>query len=876
MKKIFLIFVLITVNCFSQNIYPPISNPHPRLNIPPARFQWIGNNLTQVNVASIYNQFRYNYDNYWITTPGFILTGNDSTQWSYTFRFLTESEWSYRNDMVYTAVYTAFLWKIKNEQVSIKRLRFIIDKFIYSVDTMNFNNLPASDREPNYREYGYLGSTLIDWCYFDLSDSIKIKLSQSVFKINQNFMKDLIWTSAGNSYVSSHNAFNSVLTLHNTLALHGNIGISSAQQDSITRWYHLLFDKWMQNFLPIYSYYRTPAGGWNWGSAYSFWSLIDQYLVFEDILNSTNYNLYQQQGWVLNSINQYLYMSNPNWKCIHLGDGETSVNADMVILRHSAIFQDSRSKWLLQNFSAQQYFTGTNIYFNHLAYRDFTLPQVQSPQAPLNWWSAPVGLSVSRTGWDANSVLVWFFNSPSKKASHEHRDNNTFEIIYKSPLIVDAGYYDSYGSSHFKNYYTRTVAHNCVTVFNPNDIYYHGSEIVSNDGGQIFSNPMMNYFDIFNLNFQRGRWLTFSANDNFSYSAADASLSYSNNKVSRYYRRILHLKPKTIIVLDNILITDTTNREVRFNLHFQQTPVINGQLLEVVVPNHIDITKPNSIYSYNGVGNISVKTLEPDSLRARRIGGSGYEFYVNGINYPPLSVPDSNYYTTGRWRVELYSLFKNLSNTFLNVITVGDNYVSSSPIGQKIKNENSIGVDLDSVICLFNINGDTMSLRHKVTNLPGNRTINILGFDLKRSSTFKLFVDNNFVQSFISDTSGIVNFNIVLSNGFHNIEIIKDSTTNINNQLISVDNRYFLNIAKPSVFNSMTTLEFGIGKDNFTSLKIYDVTGKVVANVFNGFMNKGTFKIIFDASKYGLSSGVFFVVIQSGEFSAANKILLVK
>ena len=113
--------------------------------------------------------------------------------------------------------------------------------------------------------------------------------------------------------------------------------------------------------------------------------------------------------------------------------------------------------------------------FNKLFYKDFSLLVISKPEPPLDWLSERVGLSVSRTSWDSTSTLIWFFNSWSKKASHEHAYNNTFAIYKYAPLIIDAGYYDLYGSLHFKNYYTRTIAHNSVCVFDSTEHFFYGT-----------------------------------------------------------------------------------------------------------------------------------------------------------------------------------------------------------------------------------------------------------------------------------------------------------------------------------------------------------------------------------------------------------------
>jgi hypothetical protein len=453
------------------------------------------------------------------------------------------------------------------------------------------------------------------------------------------------------------------------------------------------------------------------------------------------------------------------------------VYGDNAVYRHSAIYNDSRSKWLTQIYSAPGYAEWTMPKFNQLAWRDFSQAPVTQPNLPLDWYSEKVGLVTSRTSWDTNAVQVWMFNSLSKKAAHEHRDNLTFGVFHKKPLIIDAGYYDSYGSSHFKNYYTRSAAHNVVNVFDTTEIYYYGGEVVSNDGGQIESPTLMNYNNIFEPNYQRGRWLSYYSGYNLLYCACDAKMSYNSSKVKKYTRRLLYIKPNIVLVLDNLVLNShpTNVYKTRWNLHFRNLPAMSGQLVFSEVPNHIEHFNGKEFFVANGNGNIYVKTLLPDSTRIVRIGGTGYEFWVNGINYPPSVTPDTVYSEAGSWRIEVRPVFNTDTVTFLHTINIGNNYNPSQPVGFKLKNELTTGVDFDSLVCLFNSKGDTGIVYHKVY-LNGSRNLKLFASDFRKNRTIYLFVDYVKMQSLQSDTSGIIYTQFNLPSGNNHFVELKDSS----------------------------------------------------------------------------------------------------
>lgn len=888
MKKLLFIFAVIlftSITAVSQ-VYPPVDSAHPRIVVSGIRFNWLKTHYNLPPVSTIYSQFYYNYNNYWITTSYTYLNGNDSLQWNYVFRRYTEAEGTYRNDMVWTGLFSAFLWKVNGDSLMLKRSKYVISRLIYSIYHYPYDSLNSSERECVYRDYGQMASMFLDWCYDDLPLDLKIGLGQALFKINRDFVSYFITSSAGNSYVSSHNAYNSVLTMQNTLALYNSSGISPPQQDSIDNWYHILYDKWMNNFFPVYGYYRGTTGGWNWGAAYSFWSLTDQYTLFDNLLFSTGKNLYAHLPWVFNSINQYWYMIRPDNYSIHLGDGITKVFGDNAVYRHSAVFNDLRSNWLSQVYGVPSYADWTMPKFYQLAFREFNqLPSTQ-PDLPPDWYSKTVGLVTSRTTWDTNAVQVWIFNSLSKKASHEHRDNLTFGIFHKKPLVVDAGHYDSYGSPHFKNYYTRSAAHNVINIFDTTETYYYGGEIVSNDGGQIESPTLMNYNNIFEPNYQRGRWLACYSGNNFLYCACDGKLSYSSAKVKKITRRLLFIKPDIVVIYDNLVLNahPTNIYKPRWNLHLQNLPAMSGQLVYSEVPNHIEHFAGKEFYASSGRGNIYLRNLLPDSTRFVRIGGTGYEYWVNGTNYPPSTVPDSNYTEAGKWRIELRPVFNSDTVVFLNTIKIGNNYNPSQPAGYKIKNEVSTGVDFDSVICIFDSKGDTGITYHKFT-AGGGRIVKLFASDIRKSLNAFLFVDNVKIKSVKADTNGVVVAQLNIPPGTGHFIEIKDSASVSANTGGAVPDKFFLLQNYPNPFNPETKIVFGLKTKGFVSLMIYDLLGREVYSLVNDYMTPGEYSVKFSCKELfsnSLSSGLYIYRIVAKDyrgniiFTDARKMLLIK
>jgi hypothetical protein len=85
---------------------------------------------------------------------------------------------------------------------------------------------------------------------------------------------------------------------------------------------------------------------------------------------------------------------------------------------------------------------------------------------------------------------------------------------------------------------------------------------------------------------------------------------------------------------------------------------------------------------------------------------------------------------------------------------------------------------------------------------------------------------------------------------------------------------FSLSEARPNPFNPTTAISYQLSALSHVSLKVFDTTGRLVTTLVDGLQDAGTYQISFDASK--LSSGLYFVKMQAGEFSQVRKMMLIK
>src|SRR5690606_34320058 len=80
-----------------------------------------------------------------------------------------------------------------------------------------------------------------------------------------------------------------------------------------------------------------------------------------------------------------------------------------------------------------------------------------------------------------------------------------------------------------------------------------------------------------------------------------------------------------------------------------------------------------------------------------------------------------------------------------------------------------------------------------------------------------------------------------------------------------------LNQNYPNPFNPETVISYRLSVTGFISIKVYDVLGREISTIINEEKPPGDYKIEFDASKYNLSSGVYFCELTiKGDASSIN------
>jgi hypothetical protein len=78
----------------------------------------------------------------------------------------------------------------------------------------------------------------------------------------------------------------------------------------------------------------------------------------------------------------------------------------------------------------------------------------------------------------------------------------------------------------------------------------------------------------------------------------------------------------------------------------------------------------------------------------------------------------------------------------------------------------------------------------------------------------------------------------------------------------------------PNPFNPATTIEFGLPRSGYVTLKVYDLLGRVVAALVSEHLSAGAYRINWVAS--GVASGIYYYRLASGKFAVTKRLVVLK
>ncbi len=381
-----------------------------------------------------------------------------------------------------------------------------------------------------------------------------------------------------------------------------------------------------------------------------------------------------------------------------------------------------------------------------LLWRDFDLEPKSPDDLPLTRYSGtPFGWMIARTGWDKDCVIAEMKVNENFVGNHQHLDAGSFQIYYKGPLAIDSGAYQGssggYNSPHCKNYFKRTVAHNSLLIYDPQEKFacwnYGGgdkTEFAANDGGQRMPgdrwDTCRSFESLLSDDYTVGKVLAHSFGPDldvpeYSYLKGDITSAYSD-KVRDVRRSFVFLNlkdstvPASLVIYDHVVSSDPGFRKF-WLLHSIEEPSVDGT----------EFTVARTMDGDSGMLKNTVLLPEKDNVSITAVGGPGKEFWVFGTNYPnaATSRPDPAN-ERGEWRVEVVPVNPSAEDCFLNVIQVADNSCRSFNDVRRIDGDKVAGAMISDRVVIFGRDGQALDKRAGFEIPDSEKEFRILVTDL--------------------------------------------------------------------------------------------------------------------------------------------------
>ncbi len=113
-----------------------------------------------------------------------------------------------------------------------------------------------------------------------------------------------------------------------------------------------------------------------------------------------------------------------------------------------------------------------------------------------------------------------------------------------------------------------------------------------------------------------------------------------------------------------------------------------------------------------------------------------------------------------------------------------------------------------------------------------------------------------------------------MTNAMNQIALFDTVDVGITNIGTEIPEKYNLYQNYPNPFNPTTNIKFDIPASSFTSLKVYDINGREIADLVSQNLQAGRYEYSFNAA--ALSSGIYYFKLNSGEFNQIRKMILLK
>jgi len=246
-----------------------------------------------------------------------------------------------------------------------------------------------------------------------------------------------------------------------------------------------------------------------------------------------------------------------------------------------------------------------------------------------------------------------------------------------------------------------------------------------------------------------------------------------------------------------------------------------------------------------------------------QFGELGYDY---SINYPSLTSSDRVTAKPIRWDYKNDSNRNYLFNTFSALIQLKKTYPAFS-------NAN-FSINASGVIKYINIYHSSMNA-YIVGNFDVNPQIAFGAFQ-STGKWYEFFSSDSLT---VTDTHMQINLQPGEYRLYTSVRIPRPVLLTSVSENNSIPTEYKLDQNYPNPFNPSTTINFQLSSAGIVNVKIFDILGREVITLVNTQKPAGKYQVIWNGTdNFGnkVTSGVYFYRVQTGNFIASKKMVLLK
>lgn len=117
------------------------------------------------------------------------------------------------------------------------------------------------------------------------------------------------------------------------------------------------------------------------------------------------------------------------------------------------------------------------------------------------------------------------------------------------------------------------------------------------------------------------------------------------------------------------------------------------------------------------------------------------------------------------------------------------------------------------------------------------------------------------------------------TNSFVTTSAASFTVVSVSREREELPSAYRLEQNYPNPFNPITTVSYTLGRDGFTTVRVYDTLGRAIRTLTEAYQTEGTYQVSWDATDdvgRALGSGIYILSLTSGDFQQSIRMTLLK